>query len=146
LIPLIDVQHTPPAAASEYPAIFRSVAADILLAPDQKSQLQAPPPALSIPSAWPSAVPARSAATDVQPLPPRASRFIGTLVISSVPSGAVVLIDRQKMGVTPIQFSELPAGNHLVWLEQEGYERWTSSVSVPADKVTQIAPRLEITR
>ena len=67
---------------------------------------------------------------------------IGTLAIASNPSGAAVYINRQYVGETPLRVPGLRAGEHVVWLEYEGYHRWTAGVLVPADKLTRVEPKL----
>src|SRR5438034_1039998 len=64
--------------------------------------------------------------------------FIGALTIESQPPGATVFVDQQPLGKTPIHLKSLRAGEHLVWLEHEGFERWTASVLVPADRQTRV--------
>jgi hypothetical protein len=73
----------------------------------------------------------------------RKVRFVGTLAIASAPPGATVLIDRVRVGETPLGGSEIRAGSHLVWIEHSGYRRWTAAVSVAADKTTRISASLE---
>ena len=33
----------------------------------------------------------------------------------------------------------LRAGSHLIWIERDGYRRWTRVVQVPADRVTRVS-------
>lgn len=62
----------------------------------------------------------------------------GPLTVESRPSGASVFIDGKLVGTTPLNLSTVPAGDHTVWLERDGYRRWTSSVRVASgqNKVT----------
>lgn len=53
----------------------------------------------------------------------------GTVVIASNVDGAVVYIDGQEMGVTPLQTS-LTYGNHLVVLKKDGYADYEHNVTV----------------
>lgn len=69
-------------------------------------------------------------------------RFVGTLVVNSSPSGAAVRINQRQVGLTPLRVRSQPAGTHAVWIEHEGYERWTAAVLMPAGKVTTIVARL----
>jgi hypothetical protein len=75
--------------------------------------------------------------------PVKSLEFIGSLAVKSEPSGATVLVNGKYMGETPLQVPRLRAGSHVIWIEGEGYRRWTNSVLVPADKVTQINVNLE---
>ena len=77
---------------------------------------------------------------------PRAVAFVGSLAVYSNPPGATVLVDGRSSGVTPLQVARLPAGSHVVWLERDGYERWTNAVHVPANKVTHVTAKLEALR
>lgn len=72
----------------------------------------------------------------------RRDRFVGTLVVNSSPSGAAVRINQRQVGRTPLRVRAQPAGTHAVWIEHEGYERWTAAVLMPAGKVTTIVARL----
>jgi len=89
----------------------------------------------------PSTVREPPMAAPLQPSAPQPS--LGTLIIESNPSGAVVSIDRKPAGETPLQLSELPTGSHAVWIEREGYVRWTAGVLVPFGKVTRIQVELQ---
>ena len=74
---------------------------------------------------------------------PRApSKFKGSLVIDSVPQGATVLINQSRVGVTPLRLDDYPAGSYALWVQRDGYERWTTAVLVPADRVTQVTSKL----
>ena len=68
--------------------------------------------------------------------------FKGHLVIDSVPTGATVLINQRPAGTTPLHVTEHPTGSYAVWIEREGYQRWTAGVLVQADKTTRIRPVL----
>jgi hypothetical protein len=73
-----------------------------------------------------------------------AALFIGALTIESEPLGATVFVDQQLLGETPVHLKSLRAGEHLVRLEHEGFERWTASVRVPADQQTRVRAALQI--
>ncbi len=89
-------------------------------------------------------VPARQPVQAAQPKQPvQAGRFVGTLEITSDPPGAAVLVDRRRVGQTPIEVSELQSGSHVIWIERSGYLRWTTAVHVSADKLTRVSARLE---
>ena len=38
------------------------------------------------------------------------------------------------------------AGTHTVWIERDGYQRWTGAVLVPADKQTRLNVKLDAKR
>lgn len=68
--------------------------------------------------------------------------YVGTLTIDASPGGAV-FIDREPAGQTPLRLQNLKAGSHLVWIEREGYRRFTRVVQVPADRVSRVFAELE---
>jgi len=68
--------------------------------------------------------------------------YVGTLSIDAAPSGEVFL-DREDAGRTPLRLDKLRAGSHLVWIEREGYQRWTRVVQVRADSITHLSAELE---
>ena len=69
-------------------------------------------------------------------------QFVGVLAVESVPTGAAVFINQQRVGETPLQLTQLRAGSHVIRIEQTGYERWTTAVLVPADKETRVSATL----
>jgi hypothetical protein len=68
--------------------------------------------------------------------------YVGTLSIDAEPGGEV-FVNRESAGHTPLQLTNLRAGSHLIWVEREGYHRWTRVVQVPADRVTRLSAELE---
>ena len=68
--------------------------------------------------------------------------FLGTLAVESDPVGAVVYVNQERVGFTPLVLQDLRAGSHAVWIESEGYRRWSAGVLVPADKRTRIVVTL----
>ena len=77
------------------------------------------------------------------PTPATIGRFAGALTIDSRPSGAKVFIDEKLVGTTPLNVSVVPAGDHAVRLERDGYRRWTSSVRVIASGQNRVTASLE---
>lgn len=71
------------------------------------------------------------------------AELTGGLDVDSDPSGAAVFVDRKHIGETPIQLHGLRAGSHVIWVELEGYQRWTAGVLVPADKLTPVRATLQ---
>lgn len=110
-------------------------------------------------------MPMRSAQTDVQPRSTPESRPItidtaaatdppltplviptiyrGTLSVNADHPGATVFVNRRNVGKAPVRVRNLRAGAHLVWVESEGYRRWTRVVTVPAERVTRVSADLE---
>jgi hypothetical protein len=92
------------------------------------------------------AAPAR-ATRDARPPKPQAqaptSQFVGTLAVESNPPGAAVFINRQRVGVTPLEVQGLQSGSRVIWIERDGYRRWTAAVDVPADRLTRVSAKLQ---
>lgn len=76
------------------------------------------------------------------PQAPQSTRYVGTLSIDAVPGGDV-FVDRETAGPTPLRLTNLRAGSHLIWIQREGYRRFTRVVQVPADRVTRLSATLE---
>ena len=73
---------------------------------------------------------------------PQAPRYVGTLSIDAVPGGEV-FINRQPAGHTPLRLENLRAGSHLIWIERDGYRRFTRVVQVNADRINRLSAELE---
>ena len=71
-----------------------------------------------------------------------APAYRGTLIVDSVPRGATVLINQRRAGTTPLRVQNHAAGSHAVWVELNGFQRWTSGVHVAADTTTRVSPTL----
>ena len=87
-------------------------------------------------------------AASVQPAPPivkssgPAEPFRGTLVIESDPIGATVFVNRERVGETPLTLPDLRAGSRVIWLESDGYQRWSAGVLVSAEQKTRLSVKL----
>jgi hypothetical protein len=92
------------------------------------------------------ALPTRTAAATPVPAPPRAvatTGFVGVLEVDSRPTGARVYLDGKLIGNTPLSMPTVPAGEHAVRLEHDGYRRWSSSVRVVASERNRVTASLE---
>jgi hypothetical protein len=69
--------------------------------------------------------------------------YRGTLAVNADRPGAIVFLNRKSVGKAPVRIRNLRAGAHLVWVEHEGYRRWTRVVTVPAERVTRVSADLE---
>lgn len=65
----------------------------------------------------------------------------GTLSISSVPSGASIIVDNNFQDITP-KIVVLSAGSHLIELKNVGYQVWSQSVIVTAGSSSFITANL----
>jgi hypothetical protein len=81
--------------------------------------------------------PVNSAATAVNRM-----RFQGSLSVDSQIPGAQVFIGGKPAGVTPLVDWQLTAGSHVVRLELDGYERWSTVVQVASGKTVNLVVNL----
>ena len=72
---------------------------------------------------------------------PRVFAYVGTLTVDADPAGDVYL-NRKPVGRTPLRLANLRAGSHLIWIEREGYRRFTRVVPVAADRISRITASL----
>jgi hypothetical protein len=72
-----------------------------------------------------------------------AGRFVGSLNVESRPTGARVFLDGKLIGTTPLAMPGVPAGEHAIRLEHDGYHRWSSSVRVVASESNRVTASLE---
>ena len=91
--------------------------------------------AASLPAPAPPARPPARAAS-------RPAGYVGTLTIDASPGGEV-FVDRRSVGHTPVRLEKLRAGSHLIWIEREGYRRWTRVVAVTADRISRVTADLD---
>jgi len=96
-------------------------------------------PAAIVEKPTPPPMPQRSQARR----PVSATRFRGHLIVDSEPRGASVMINQRLVGTTPLELSRYPASSYAVRVQQDGYQRWSAGVLVPADKVTRVHARLQ---
>ena len=69
-------------------------------------------------------------------------RFASILSIFSEPLGATVLINREEIGITPLE-KQLEPGNYSVEVRHENYENWAQSVSISESQRVQISAVLQ---
>jgi serine/threonine-protein kinase len=67
----------------------------------------------------------------------------GTLVVSSKPSGARVLVDGHAVGTTPVTLRTIAPGSHKIRLELAGHRAWSSTVRVAAGRQRKVAASLD---
>ena len=79
---------------------------------------------------------------EVQPRFSEAVEYVGTLSIDASPAGDVFL-DRKLVGRTPMRLEGLRAGSHLIWIERDGFRRWTRVVPVAANRVSRVSAELD---
>lgn len=74
---------------------------------------------------------------------PKDPKFHGILSIRSEPLGALVWVDGELIGPTPVVLQKVAAGSVVVRIESGGYERWSSAARVVANKETSILASLQ---
>ncbi len=67
----------------------------------------------------------------------------GVLRVESRPPGASVYLDGKLVGTTPVSLPVVPAGEHAIRLERDGYRRWSSSVRIVASEQNKVTASLE---
>jgi hypothetical protein len=90
--------------------------------------------------------PQRQAVSITVPLSPAVAtggRFLGDLIVQSLPTGAKVFLDGKLIGMTPLSIRAVRAGEHAVRLEYDGYRRWSSVVRVVANEANRVTASLE---
>lgn len=70
---------------------------------------------------------------------PKLARYRGSLAVNSAPTGATVVVNGVPVGTTPLLLKDLPVGSRVVRLELDGYQRWSSAVSVVANQRVRTA-------
>ena len=71
-------------------------------------------------------------------------RYIGTIDLTAPVTGAEVLIDGRKVGLTPLvgPLADIPAGEHLVEVKKPGRQPFARKVYVPLGKVVRVVALL----
>jgi hypothetical protein len=69
---------------------------------------------------------------------------VGSLKVSSSPSGAMVTVNNANGQMTPWTYQNLPAGPHLVSLFLLGFEPYVRTVEIQPGKVTDLAANMSI--
>ena len=63
----------------------------------------------------------------------------GTFEVSGSPADAVVYVDGQKMGTTPLVVNNVLVGAHKIRIEKEGYDKQEKSVQITEGQETALA-------
>jgi hypothetical protein len=125
------------------PAIGMPVPAPTLLRAEQPknrpSRVSARPKPARSAAVAPKAAQTTAAAPSSEP------KFHGTLSISSEPLGALVWVDGELIGPTPVVLKKVAAGSVVVRIESGGYARWSSAARVVANRDTSILASLQRT-
>lgn len=68
--------------------------------------------------------------------------YRGSLVLRSAPEGARVFVNGALVGSTPLILENLPVGSRAVRIEADGYQHWSASTQVVANKETHLSATL----
>ncbi|MEC5125586.1 PEGA domain-containing protein [Verrucomicrobiales bacterium BCK34] len=63
----------------------------------------------------------------------------GVIAVSTVPSGAVILLKGIDEQTSPARFAGIPMGTHTIRIKKEGYETVERSVTVESEKLIDLA-------
>ncbi|MCL5036548.1 MAG: PEGA domain-containing protein [Chloroflexi bacterium] len=66
----------------------------------------------------------------------------GTLLVDSRPSGAKIILDGKEVAVTPKTLEKVPAGEHVVKIELNGYKPLETTVIVEGNKTQNVSAEL----
>lgn len=67
----------------------------------------------------------------------------GVLTVESRPPGARVFVDGALVGTSPLVLPQVPAGDHAVHLELDGYKRWASAVRVVPSESNRVTASMD---
>jgi len=81
--------------------------------------------------------------TDIPLTLEKAAPQVGTLTIESNPLGASITIGKKVIGVTPKTLTNRNAGKYTVVLKKEGYEDYSETVKVTANKTTTLSASMK---
>jgi hypothetical protein len=68
----------------------------------------------------------------------------GSISVKSRPSKAKIFLNGEDAGVTPVILKSVKPGAHKIQVRMEGYESWSKSVDIEADKENALTAILQI--
>jgi hypothetical protein len=68
----------------------------------------------------------------------------GSISVASDPNGASIYIDGTYEGEAPKTFEDVEQGSHKITLNLTGYEDWSQTIIVHADKTFSLSPKLSL--
>lgn len=74
---------------------------------------------------------------DIQFLP-----YVGSLAITSTPTGASIYVDDVYVEITPATITDLSVGSHIIKLTLSGYQDYIETVNITADQTTTVDVQL----
>ena len=139
------------AVAPKAESVARSVESVVTPATPVRARTDPPQPAPVVTTPAPDPPAARAtaadpsvarAATPGQRRTPAVSGYRGSLVLSSTPADAQVIVNGRIVGQTPIVLDDLPVGSRAIVVRRDGYTAWSSSVRVVANQRTPVRATL----
>jgi TonB family protein len=85
---------------------------------------------------------AQTPRTEVRPTLSRTAPVTGTADITSTPAGAMIKIDGTAVGLTPLRGRTLNVGRHRFEITAEGYDPYTTSVTVKENQTARVDAQL----
>ncbi|MCR4290309.1 MAG: PEGA domain-containing protein, partial [Candidatus Scalindua sp.] len=67
----------------------------------------------------------------------------GSIMVKSEPPSAVIFLDDDNIGVTPAIITQILPGKYKIKIKMEGYNSWSQSVNVKANKETSLTAVLQ---
>jgi hypothetical protein len=77
-----------------------------------------------------------------KPPPPRQIKT-GSIMVKSKPPSAMIYLDDDNIGVTPAIITQILPGRYKVKIKMNGYDAWSQSVDVKANKETSLTAILQ---
>lgn len=66
----------------------------------------------------------------------------GNVTIESKPIGALVFLDGEQKGVTPLTISKIDKGLRKIVIKHDGYEDWSGEVEIVPNQTASVSPQL----
>ncbi|MCU0630138.1 MAG: PEGA domain-containing protein [Methanoregulaceae archaeon] len=67
------------------------------------------------------------------------STATGGLLVRTIPEGAVLFLNGENRGITPVTIPDLPAGSHVISVSSTGYQNLTTQVVVKEGALTEVS-------
>jgi hypothetical protein len=83
--------------------------------------------------------PQSTAAPGVAPISGTYKEPVGSLFVTSDPSGADVYLNDIHIGITPLKHTKIPSGYYFIDVEKEGYESYFEYIWVEPDETVEVS-------
>lgn len=88
-------------------------------------------------------LPVTSVPESVADTPPKQTPAFGSLYVTSAPTGAVVSVNGNERGRTPVPLSKINPGTQRVTVSLDGYQPWSTQVRVQVDTTARVHAPLQ---